>query len=109
MPDRVTVEARLHVSHRPLRTVEKNAAHLRVRFLNNSHLALALQNFHRKWTAHHSGHPVRQAHHDPFRYRLSLGIGLSQRLQLHLIWFQVIRFERRLRLWWDGVISLPLP
>ncbi len=74
MSDGVTIVAWLNIIDSVLLAVEENAAHLCVRFLNDRHLALALQNLHRKWARHHSRHAVGQACHNTIGNRLSLCI-----------------------------------
>ena len=81
-----------------LGTVEQYPPHLRVGFLNNRDLALALQDLHRKWAAHHARHAVRQTHHNAFGHRLPFSAGLARSLRASLPLLQVLRFERRLRL-----------
>ena len=101
--DRVTVEARLDVVERLLRPVHQDAAHLRIRLLDDRDLPAALQNLHRKHAVIIARHAVGQTGDGVVRERLSLGVRLPDRFDavlpfLRVRWLQLWLRRRRGRL-----------
>src|SRR5215510_2053543 len=93
----MTVEARFDIVECFLWTVHQDATNLCIRLLDDGDLSAALQDLQRKRGRHHPRHSIGEAGDSIRGDRLSLRIGLADRLQSILPLLEISRLERRRR------------